>query len=151
MASDTQRAAGRSPSSKQTVQKTTVVLRPVEPKKMLPTLLSLIAFAGCIAFLVARIHRTLAIPATSDLDAVTGLPQFNEARAMSIVRKMSDAEEFGYRIVGTKELVDSQVYLMDMLEQMKQDLESSELGQMVSLYVQQRPGLAHFVLATALA
>lgn len=151
MASDTPRAVGKSPDSKQTVQKKTVVLRPVESKKMLPTLLSLIAFAGCIAFLVARIHRTLATPATSDIDAVTGRPQFNEARAMSIVRKMSDAEEFGYRIVGTKELVDSQVYLVNMLEQMKQDLESSELGQMVSLHISQRPELADTVLAIILA
>lgn len=149
MASDTQSAEAAVANSKQTVQRTTVVLRPTGSKRMIPTLFSLVAFAGCVAFLVSRVHRTLPTPATSDIDASTGLPQFNEARAMSVVRRLSDAEHFGHRIVGTKELLDSQVYLMGLLDQMKADLEASDLGQMHEMEIFNQTGssahLFHFI------
>lgn len=110
-----------------------------EPKK-LRYLAPVLIWCIIVCFISARMHRALPTPSRSDIDINTGLPIFNENRAMKIIRKLSDAEHFGYRIVGTKELLDSQEYLYDLLKTMKADLEGSELSKIHDMEIYWQKG-----------
>jgi len=99
------------------------------------TLFSLLCYGAVVSFLAFRLHRHLPSPTATDVNLNSGLPEFNEDRAMTIIRRLSDPDQFGYRIVGTKELQDSADYLHEHILKMKAELEASELSQMHDMEV----------------
>jgi hypothetical protein len=61
---------------------------------------------------------------SSDFDA-RGRPAFNEAKARELIGRIT--HDHAYRIVGTKALRDSELYLLDVLHGIKAELEVSDL------------------------
>jgi hypothetical protein len=91
----------------------------------LRALLLLGPFLAVLAFIAGKLHYHLPVPSTALRDAATGQPCFSESRALEVVHHLADT--IGYRIVGTQEMVQSEAYLLGVVEDIKGQLDSSDL------------------------
>ncbi|GAA6059342.1 hypothetical protein JCM10212_003240 [Sporobolomyces blumeae] len=91
-----------------------------------PTLLLLVPLLGLLVRTSLQLHYDLPEPAIAEYDPRTGKPQFSESRAMSYIRDLSSYDDGQqtprYRIVGTKEMVRTDEYLLERVDIIRREM-----------------------------
>ncbi|GAA5843912.1 hypothetical protein JCM11251_002246 [Rhodosporidiobolus azoricus] len=95
--------------------------------RLLPSLLVLLPLLFALAYTSVHLHYTLPTPSTSEftiLENGTAIPIFSELRAMRYITDLSEYEDGTprYRIVGTKEMVQTDEYLLARIEEIKAEM-----------------------------
>lgn len=96
------------------------------PRSTLGACALYLGFLISLAILAFRLHYSLPTPVSSAdgtlvIDPLTGQKQFSEENVRRVVRHLS--EDIGYRVVGTEQDQDTQVYLVNEIHELREQAE----------------------------
>ncbi|KEI41749.1 uncharacterized protein L969DRAFT_15765 [Mixia osmundae IAM 14324] len=93
----------------------------------------LAVYVGVLCYVAQKLHYALPTPNQALVSPVTGHSQFSEARALDVIKYLS--EDVGYRIVGTKQMVEAVDYLLEQVRDLQRQLAASPLAGMHQIEV----------------